>query len=87
MCSISVFAFFRNGYFFLAYDLSTSAKCSSSYVVPTIRVGHLRFYVQFNAAMPVDLTMLVFCEYPSTLYLNKDSSKPTFKTGQSYTPR
>lgn len=34
---------FRKGYFFMCYDLSTSSKCGTNYLVPSIRVGHLRF--------------------------------------------
>jgi hypothetical protein len=30
---------FRNGYFFAVYDLSTSGKCGTNFVVPSIRVG------------------------------------------------
>ena len=33
---------FLKGYFFCVYDLSTSNKAGSSYLVPAIRVGHLR---------------------------------------------
>ena len=33
---------FRNGYFFAVFDLSTSGKSGTNYVVPSIRVGHLR---------------------------------------------
>jgi hypothetical protein len=33
---------FRKGFFFAVYDLSTSGKCGTNYVVPAIRVGHLR---------------------------------------------
>ena len=33
---------FRNGFFFGVYDLSTSGKCGTNYVVPAIRVGHFR---------------------------------------------
>lgn len=33
---------FRNGYFFCVFDLSTSGKSGTNYVVPSIRVGHLR---------------------------------------------
>ena len=33
---------FRKGFFFGVYDLSTSAKCGTNYVVPAIRVGHFR---------------------------------------------
>ena len=33
---------FLKGYFFCVYDFSTSNKAGSSYLVPAIRVGHLR---------------------------------------------
>jgi hypothetical protein len=33
---------FRKGYFLSCYDLSTSGKCGTNYVIPTIRSGHLR---------------------------------------------
>ena len=33
---------FRNGYYFCVFDLSTSGKSGTNYVVPSIRVGHLR---------------------------------------------
>jgi hypothetical protein len=34
--------FYRKGYFFGVYDLSTSGKCGTNYLIPSIRVGHLR---------------------------------------------
>lgn len=34
---------FRRAYFFSCYDLLTSSKCGTSYVVPQIRVGNIRF--------------------------------------------
>jgi hypothetical protein len=41
---------FLKGYFFCVYDLSTSNKSGSSYLVPAIRVGHLRmrYYNNFQ---------------------------------------
>jgi hypothetical protein len=33
---------FLKGYFFCVYDFSTSNKAGSSYLIPAIRVGHLR---------------------------------------------
>ena len=61
--------FFRNGYFFSVYDLSTSGNSSSNYLIPSIRVGNLRVSVTFNTALDIDLTMLVYLEFPSTLFL------------------
>ncbi len=46
------------------------------------RVGHLRLNVQFSEALPQDVTMLMYCEFPSTLYIHKNKS-----IGTSYTPR
>ena len=60
-----------SGFFFAVYDLSTSGKCGSNYVVPSIRVGNLRIRVFFNEAVNLDLTMLVYCEFPATLYIGK----------------
>ena len=53
------------------YDLSTSGKSGSNYVVPSIRVGNLRVSVQFSEGLPIDLTMLMYTEFPSVLYLTK----------------
>jgi hypothetical protein len=33
---------FRNGYFFAVYDFSTSGHSGSSFLIPSIRVGHTR---------------------------------------------
>jgi hypothetical protein len=35
---------FRNGYYFAVYDLSTSGKCGTNFVVPSIRVGTFLSY-------------------------------------------
>ena len=69
----------RNGYFFAVYDLSTSGRSGTNYVIPSIRVGHLRVKVTFSQGLPIDLTMLVYCEFPATLYLGK-----TGKVGTSF---
>lgn len=48
---------FMNGYYFAVFDLSTSGKSGSSYLVPSIRVAHLRLRILFSEALPNDLTM------------------------------
>jgi len=58
-------------FFYLVYDLSTSSKCGMSAMIPSIRVGHLRLKVLFSAALKLDLTCLLHCEFPATAYLNK----------------
>lgn len=65
---LSVF-FYRNGYFYSVYDLSTSGNSASNYLIPSVRVGNLRVSVTFNRALDIDLTMLVYLEFPSTLFL------------------
>lgn len=69
--------FCRRGYFMSCYDLSTSSKCGTNYVVPTIRSGHLRIKVQFSEPMPIDLTMIMFCEFTGTLEITKDGATTT----------
>lgn len=61
----------------LVYDLSTSGKCNSNFVIPSIRIGHLRIRVQFSIPLPLDLQMLVFCEFPSTIFIHKDGQIST----------
>lgn len=75
-CSLT-YEDFKHGYYFACYDLTTSGRCGTNYVVPSIRVGHLRIHVQFNEPLPVDLTMLVFCEYPTTLFIHKSGKVTT----------
>jgi hypothetical protein len=62
---------FRTGFFFGVYDLSTSGKCGTNYVIPSIRIGHLRIRTVFSRALPIDLTLLAYCEFPATLYVGK----------------
>lgn len=62
---------FKGGYYFVVYDLSTSGKSGLSNLTPAIRVGHLRLRVLFNEPLPLDLTCLIHCEFPSTVFLNK----------------
>lgn len=69
-CSIN-YDDFKNGSYFACFDLTTSGHCGTNYVIPSIRVGHVRLHVQFNEPLPLDLTMLLFCEFPSTMFINK----------------
>jgi len=62
---------FRKSFYFSVFDLSTSNRCNSSGLIPSIRVGHLRLKVQFSEALPFDLTCLMHAEFPSTVFLNK----------------
>jgi hypothetical protein len=100
----------------MTWDLSTSGKCGTNYVIPEVRSGHVRYNtnililnvdviyiiicfdykiimsrirILWSEPLPVDLTMLMYCEFPSTLYLNKDtaSTSSNFKVTSSYTAR
>jgi len=33
---------FRNGYFFSTFDLTTSGKAGTNFVIPTVRLGKIR---------------------------------------------
>jgi len=63
---------FRNGYFFATFDLTTSGKAGTNFVIPTVRLGHLRLNVQLNAPLNVDMTALLYCEFTSTLFIHKN---------------
>jgi len=62
---------FRNGYYFCVFDLSTSSRSTSSGLIPSVRVGHLRLKVLFSDGIPFDLTCLMHAEFPSAIFLNK----------------
>ena len=51
--------------------MSTSGFSGSSEMVPAIRSGHLRIGVRFSEPLPVDLTMLMYCEFASVLDIGK----------------
>lgn len=76
----SLTCFFSAGYFFICHDISTSGQSGSNYVLPTIRVGHLRVRCLFSKPLPIDLTMLILAEFPSTLFISR-----TGKISSSYT--
>ena len=41
---------FRNGYYMAVYDLTTSAKAGSNFVVPSVRLGKSWFKNKLNFA-------------------------------------
>jgi len=52
---------FRNGYFFAVYDLSTSGKSNSNFLIPSIRIGHLRTrYSKFYKSKNVNIQFLTW---------------------------
>ena len=42
-------------------------------------IGNLRVRVLFSEPLPIDLTMMLYCEFPATLFVGK-----TGKLGGSY---
>ncbi len=62
---------FHRGFFFMAYDLSTSADATEDLVIPAVRQGNLNIQVTFSDPTPVELTMLVYAEYPTVIKIDK----------------
>ncbi len=63
---------FHNGFFFVVYDLTTSSDASADYVVPAVRQGNLNLQVTFSEPIPLELTMLVYAEYPTVIKMDKN---------------
>ena len=63
---------FHRGFFFLAYDLSTSLEATADYVIPAVRQGNLSIQVTFSAPTPVELTMIIYAEYPTLIKIDKN---------------
>jgi len=83
-CSIS-YDDFRNGLYFSCYDLSTSSRCSSAGLVPSIRNGHLRLDVEFSESLSMDISCIMYAEFPATVFLNKKGRSVTGTfTGKLY---
>lgn len=46
---------FRKGYFMAVFDLTTSGHAGSSFLIPSVRMGHVRLNVEFSEAVPINL--------------------------------
>ncbi len=62
---------FLNGFFFVCYDLSTALDAAADYVVPAVRQGNLNLQVTFSEPTPLELTMLIYAEYPTVIKMDK----------------
>ena len=69
-----------NGNFFCVYDLSTCSKSNVGFLVPSIRLGDLKFVVEFNKPLKHKVTMVIYQEHPALLTINHDR-----KVSLSYT--
>ena len=63
---------FHRGFFFVMYDLSTSANAAADFIIPAIRQGNLHVQVTFSQSIPDELTMLVYAEYPTLVTMDKN---------------
>ena len=63
---------FLHGFFFLYYDLSTAAQAGLEYVIPAVRQGNLHLQVIFSDTLPIEVTLLVYAEYPTLMTMDKN---------------
>jgi len=56
---------------YIVFDLSTSGHAGASFVIPSLRLGHVRLNIDFSEAINLDLECLIYCEFLSSLYLPK----------------
>lgn len=61
---------FLNGNFLCVYDLTTNNKSNSSFIVPSIRLGDLKFVVEFDKPLKHKVTMVIYQEHPALLTIN-----------------
>ncbi len=62
---------FHNGYFFAAFDLTTSANSAMNFLVPSVRLGNLRLRVEFSTTIEEEMTVLIYSEFPSLLTIDQ----------------
>lgn len=74
------YADFLNGNFLCVYDLSTCSKSNVGFLVPSIRLGDLKFLVEFNKPLKHKVTMLIYQEHPALISINSNR-----KVTMSYT--
>ena len=65
-----------NGNFLCVYDLSTCSKSNVGFLVPSIRLGDLKFLVEFHKPLKHKVTMVIYQEHPALLTIN-DNRKVT----------
>ncbi len=62
---------FHNGYFFAAYDLTTSSNSGMNFLVPSVRLGNLRLNLEFSTTIEEEMTIIVYAEFPSMLTIDQ----------------
>ena len=63
---------FMHGYFFLYFDLTTSLEAGLNDLIPAVRQGNLVLKIQFSAQLPIELTLILYAEYPTLIKMNKN---------------
>ena len=63
---------FHRGFYFVAFDLSTSSNAAASYVIPAVRQGNLHLQVTFSQSIPDEVTMLIYAEYPTLITMDRN---------------
>ena len=63
---------FLNGNFLCVYDLSTCSKSNVGFLVPSIRLGDLKFVVEFAKPLKHKVTMIIYQEHPALLTINEN---------------
>jgi hypothetical protein len=72
--------YFNAGRYFKSYDLTTSSLgANSKHVLPSVRTGNYKVDLSFDKETPIELTMVMFVEYPAILTLGHKGT-----TGISY---
>lgn len=71
---------FLKGNFLCVYDLSTCSKSNVGFLVPSIRLGDLKFLVEFNKPLKHKVTMVIYQEHPALITINSNR-----KVTMSYT--
>ncbi len=62
---------FHNGYFFCAYDLTTSGNSGMNFLVPSVRLGNLRLNLEFSGTIEEEMTIVIYAEFPSMLTIDQ----------------
>ncbi len=63
---------FLHGFYFLYFDLSTAAQAGLEFVVPAVRQGNLHLQIIFSDTLPIEVTLLIYAEYPTLMTMDKN---------------
>ncbi len=63
---------FMHGYYFLYFDLTTSLQAGLNDLIPAVRQGNLLLKIQFSAQLPIEVTLILYAEYPSLMRMDKN---------------